>query len=398
MRKLLLFLLLLVAVPAWAGPTTFNHKTYRGGQLHEACTDGVCDAIVIWKNGTSQAMHNGRLGLWTRRLPNEGPPVVMEEGGPAFDGPQRHGGHQSLGATTPTAAYMAAAMTGAAMRRVSEPTVIDDYVFITQAQINKWGGMTSATNQVHLAADAMNESFQHAGIYAEQRVVGIALYDGPAEDTTGQDWNNYYNAFAVRVGQNQFATQRANTGFDTITLYRVGGLAVGVCGTAYISNPTFPLHVVDGDCATSNLSYAHECGHTLGLTHNWGDSGYDARCGPTAVGYGESRFRTPMSYNGGPRTRQYSAPPPAVWYSDNSSAVGIAGQTDATRCIKITMDGVAAYHARVIPYLPPAHTAPVVQSWFPNQTVTHTAPTQGAWSATPPTAHTAPTITGWTTP
>lgn len=361
--------------PPGHSSTHVNHRKYKGGDLHEATTDGVTDGIVFWKNGTSQAIHNGKLGKW---FPASWPAETLIVGDAVADGglPPIQPKIPSLGYTTAQAAYMAGKMGGSPSPPPLDSTVvIDDYVFVTPAQVTKWGGLTSAINQVHLAEDAMNDALAHAGINARQRVVGISQYDQSGQT---DNWNNDFNAFAIRVQQGNFNTQRAATGWDTITLMRSDGVRQGVCGTAYIFNSVYPLHVVDGDCATSNVSYGHECGHTFGLCHNYHETGCTpaAICGATGVGYGTGAFRTVMSYNGGPRTTQYSAPPPAVWWKDGISAVGIAGQTDATRCIKLTMATVAGWHATVIVVQPPEHTAPVLTLWTP---VPHTAPTLLQW-------------------
>jgi len=202
-----------------------------------------------------------------------------------------------------------------------------------------------------------------------------------------------------------FDTQRAETGYDNITLMvHVGDLA----GEAFMMASGYAQNVVSGDYATGNMTYAHENGHNFGLCHNYGDTNCSmaAVCSPTGCGYGESKFRTVMSYPGGPRTRQWSAPPPAVWYVDGVSAVGQTGKTDATACLKKTLPYVAAYHDTVIAVVPPdpvAHTAPTALTWTPSSTPppppppppTHSAPSDLLW--TPESApHSAPTGLIWT--
>jgi hypothetical protein len=393
MKKLLL-LACLIATPAFAqnpnppglSETHVSHRMFKGGSVHEAETDGITDGIVFWKNGTAQAIHNGKLGKWfPARFASEGAPV-NSDGGDADAGPgaTRHyvakvPTAQSLGLTTPTASYMAAAMSGMLLR--TGPSIIDAYIYISPQQVSAWGGITSATNQAHLAIDSTNESLMHSAVNAQFNLVGVAQYD--QNETSGLSSN--LNSFATRYSQGAFSALRTATGFDVIALLVTQG---DLCGQAYVYSSGMPLAVVNGSsCATANMSYAHEHGHTMGLMHNIGDSGYAAVCGPTAVGYGESRFRTVMSYPSatidgvshsyGPRTRQYSAPPPAVWYSDGVSPVGEI-RTNAAGCLVITTPVVSSWHASVTTPPPPPQTAPTNVAWTSSTSTlswTHTRPT-----------------------
>ena len=76
MEAVVLILALLLQPPQAHGKTKVHHRTYHGGEVHEAETDGTTDGIVIWKNGTMQEMHNGQLGKWFPvHPPKEGKPI-----------------------------------------------------------------------------------------------------------------------------------------------------------------------------------------------------------------------------------------------------------------------------------------------------------------------------------
>jgi len=357
-----LLLVLLAQNPPGHTASHPNHRTYKGGEVHEVETDGVTDGIVIWKNGTAQAIHNGVLGKWY-------PKTFAKDGKVKYQNNDKN-------------LVLIEPVNPAVVNDLGPPTIIDDYVYVSPQLVSYWGGMTSAINQVHLAEDAMNDAFAHSGVNAIQRVVGIAQYD-VNEVTGGTDqanWDATFHAYATRYAQGGFAALRTSTGFDSITLMIKNGTQ---CGQSYVFSSSFPLTMVRGDCATGNMTYAHEHGHVMGLCHNDADTcpngGYSCCtpapvCDRTAIGYGESRFRTVMSYSGGPRTRQWSAPPPAVWYSDGISAVGTS-LTNATGCLLKTIATVAGWHATVIPVN--THTAPTTLLWAPP---THPAPTGLSWT------------------
>jgi len=389
----LILLALLLPVPVFAtGPTTITHKTYRGGTLHEAQTDGVRDGIVIWKNGTAQETHNGKLGKWLKNKgTQEGPPheVADASGRMRGHGEQREIPNYPFALAASRAPYMAYAMLGM-LSPVTDPVIVDNYVLVSPQLVTYWGGMTSTTNKVHLAEDSMNEAFLHSGVNTQQRVVGISQDDQAEKSTVDANLTDLF----TRSQAGHFASIRAATGYDNLTLMvHVGDLA----GSGYLMAASYAMNVVSGDYATGNMTYAHENGHNFGLCHNYGDANCSqaSACYPTGCGYGETRFRTVMSYPGGARTRQWSAPPPAKWYVDGVSAVGVTGQTDAAGCLTKTTPLVAAYHATVIPVLPATHTDPTNIIWIATPS-NSTSPTGIVWQ--PLNNHNAPTGVAWTTP
>lgn len=331
-------------------PTKITHRTdAHGCSVHEAETDGVTDGLIVCPNGKQQEIHNGKPG---KVFPTTWPKDIVELANDEL--PSLPPGTPSL---PPVGSDIGA-------------TIIDDYVYVSPEQVAAWGGMTGTINRVTLAADAMNESFTHAGVNAFQRVVDIAQYD----INESGNWTTDFNAFTNRYAQGGFNALRTTTGFDELSLIVKNTF---YCGQAYVFASGFPLKMVNGDCSAANVSFAHEAGHTMGLCHNFGDSSCTpaAICGPTAVGYGSSTFRTPMSYTGGPRTRQYSAPPPAIWYGDGHSAVGTTN-TNAVGCLVKTVPIVAGWHATVVG--PIGHTTPTNLTWTPP---VHTTPTALTWTA-----------------
>jgi len=339
MEAVVLILALLLQPPQAHGKTKVHHRTYHGGEVHEAETDGTTDGIVIWKNGTMQEMHNGTPGKWFPvHPPKEGKPIQPPDE-PQLPVPD-----------LPDAAADAAT------------AIIDDYILISPKQVTAWGGIVSATNKAHVAVDRMNEAFLHSGINAQTRIVGVV--QDTVEETTSYDTDisELHNRFVAGA----FTAVRALNGFDIISKLVTNGQYCGL-GYMYSAGGQWGQQIVQGNCAAAQMSLAHEIGHNMGLNHNIGENGASvAGCGATAVGYGETRFRTVMSYPNptiggvvqhyGSRTPQYSAVPPAKWYSDSVSAVGTA-QTNAAGCLRVTTPTIAGFHAMVVP-LDPAPAAP----------------------------------------
>ncbi len=340
MEAVILLLALLGQPPPQAhGHTKLHHRTYHGGKVHEAETDGITDGIVIWKNGTMQEIHNGKLGKWF--------PVHPKQEGQPIKPPDE---------AVPDAPLVAAD---------AGTAIIDDYVLISPRLVTYWGGMTSAINKAHVAVDRMNESFTNSGVNAQTRIVGVVQDSVDELDST---FDTLLNDLHSRFSAGAFNAARAANGFDIISKLVYTNQYCGL-GFLFASSGTYGQQVINGDCAGPNVSLAHEIGHNMGLNHNVGNQGAAiAGCGATAVGYGETRFRTVMSYptpvingvqqNYGGRTPQYSAKPPATWAQDHTSPVGTT-QTDAAGCLKITTPIVAGFHAAVIPTSPNRPSTPV---------------------------------------
>lgn len=117
------------------------------------------------------------------------------------------------------------------------------------------------------------------------------------------------------------------------------------CGLGYMGPAdSSSFNVVSRDCATGNLSLAHEIGHNLGLLH---DPVNDPGSSPYAYGHGyvdsACQFRTIMAYPacGAPRVAYHSNP--NLMYPNTSAPMGTVSVSDAVRVLKQTAPIVAGF-------------------------------------------------------
>ena len=129
---------------------------------------------------------------------------------------------------------------------------------------------------------------------------------------------------------------RNTYGADVVTLLGNGYANAGACGVGYLMTyvstgfATSAFNVVDRTCAASNLSYAHELGHNMGLQH---DPNNASGSGAYSYAYGYQHpagaFRTVMAYpcptGSCPRLMYFANP--SVSY--NGMPTGTASQNTA---------------------------------------------------------------------
>jgi hypothetical protein len=127
---------------------------------------------------------------------------------------------------------------------------------------------------------------------------------------TTSDMNADLTNFAADLG---VQTLRNTYYADLVGLWSGSGNYAGFCGLGYLNtNPTnysnsAAYTVTDFSCGMTNLSFAHECGHNMGLRHDWYVDGGSTPCShhhgytnamvipsglPTSA-----RWRTIMAYN-----------------------------------------------------------------------------------------------------
>jgi hypothetical protein len=112
--------------------------------------------------------------------------------------------------------------------------------------------------------------------------------------------------------------------------------------------------VTKRSCSISNLSFAHELGHLLGLAHNPESAGDSGACKDGTTKYGRGHYvagkgRTLMSYDdpcidlGTTCDRVALISNPDVDFSFGEPS-GIANARDNARCANLTVSHVAAYN------------------------------------------------------
>lgn len=133
-------------------------------------------------------------------------------------------------------------------------------------------------------------------------------------------------------------TLRDTYGADLVSLWVGSGTYSGACGIGYLnSNPTnyndaAAYTVCDYNCAMTNLTFAHECGHNMGLRH---DYFVDASTTPCSHHHGyvnqmvipggspsSGRWRTIMAYNDECATNGFNCTRLARWSNPTLNYLG----------------------------------------------------------------------------
>ena len=205
---------------------------------------------------------------------------------------------RSRSSTPPESAIQTAADDG---------SLIDVMVVYTSAARISQGGAAAMNSLVNLAVAETNNVYANSLVKQRVRLV----YAGEV--------NYAENNFATDLARLQGTTDgfmdaihqlRDLYGADIVSLW---GNYSGGCGLANLmldENTNFSsqgFHVVDRNCATSNLSFAHELGHNMGLQHDVfdGNAGTtvtpEGNAVPTAINYAhgyvdlKNRFRSVMA-------------------------------------------------------------------------------------------------------
>ncbi len=251
----------------------------------------------------------------------------------------------------------ARASIGTDNREAGELQTIDLLSVYTPQARAAAGGAAQIHAIIQAAVDAANQAFSNSQIGAVYRLVKTA-------EATRDDSGDLNQDLAWVAGDAATANLRNEVGADMVSLVVEDG--GGFCGMSYaMRSPgsgfaAGAFQVTRRGCAVSNLSFAHEHGHNLGMEH---DPAYGA--GPANASYPWSFgqivngvFRTVMSYPGGcpngcERVAYFSNP--NVTYLGYPT--GVSGTNDNARTGNLTASIVAAFRSAPIvaqPSPPPA--------------------------------------------
>jgi hypothetical protein len=198
------------------------------------------------------------------------------------------------------------------------------------------GGVAAIETTAQAAVDAANTAFGNSATIAGFTLVHTAL---AAHSDTG----DLYSDLPWLASDAGVAALRDQQGADMVSLLVNNG--GGFCGLGYLltSNPVgfgpSAFQVTARTCAVGNLSWAHEHGHNIGLSHDPANASPPASLyQPDSYGhYHSGAYRTVMSYATGcvtSCTRQPYFSNPTVSFM--SLPTGILDERDNHRTINLT--------------------------------------------------------------
>ena len=235
------------------------------------------------------------------------------------------------------------------------------------AIVNGGGTVASFTANVTSAVTEMNTAYSNSG--GINLTFNLIHCDATSFTTTSNMSADLSNFSADAGVQSLRNTHHA----DLVGLWAGSGNYAGFCGLGYLNtNPTnysdnAAFTITDYGCGMTNLSFAHECGHNMGLRHDYYVDGSTTPCShhhgyvnqavipsglPTTA-----RWRTIMAYNNHCSDNGFNCTRLARWANPATnylgSATGIAiGSTDPSneiygfermRCV------VAGFRANPLP-------------------------------------------------
>ncbi len=245
---------------------------------------------------------------------------------------------------------------GDAPTRPDDGSNIDVLVLYTVRAMDAAGDTSAITALIELSVANTNASYAASGVSQRLRLVHSA------ETAYAESGDMSLDLSRLRATSDGYLdeahTLRETHHADLVSLLVESG---GYCGVAYLMTnvstafASDAFSVVAQSCAAGNLSFAHELGHNMGLTHDPANAGGQGAY-PYAYGYQdpEGQFRTVMAYAEGcppPCTRVMHFSNPSVLYSGR--ATGVTDAQDNARALNQTAPTVASFRAEA-PAGPPA--------------------------------------------
>jgi peptidyl-Asp metalloendopeptidase len=222
------------------------------------------------------------------------------------------------------------------------PNEIDVLIVFRPGSVTQLGGQNAARAFAQNAVNVSNQAFSNSQMLARFRLAGVSF-------TTESDSGTASGELSWVISNAQVAAARNALGADLVSVIAEFSDA---CGVGYLMNQlgtgfaTGAFQATARSCAIGNLSYTHEHGHNMGLTHDPGNGNNNLF---PSFGFGHfvsGSFRTVMSYANncaGGCTRAPYFSNPNVSY--RSAPTGIADQRDNARAGNITAPDVANFRA-----------------------------------------------------
>jgi uncharacterized repeat protein (TIGR01451 family) len=202
------------------------------------------------------------------------------------------------------------------------------------------GGTDAMKAEVYLAVEVTNQAYVDSGVTQRLALVHTSEIAYAETGNSSTDLGRLQNSSDGQI--DQVPTLRDRYGADLVS-FLVDNL--DYCGRGYVMDPVsstfapYAYNVVDRECASTNLSMAHELGHNMGGLHDWYT---DAGTTPYSYGHGfvdlVHHWRTIMAYADEcgaqsppvacPRIGRFSNP--SLNYGGNPTGIAIGTNTTCT--------------------------------------------------------------------
>lgn len=242
-------------------------------------------------------------------------------------------------------------------------TKIDVMVLYTNGMASKYPS-SQITTRIQYLIDQANLAYTNSNINTQLHLVHSQQVNYTDDSAGGM--NEALTDLTDNNGVfSGVETLRDTYGADQVTLLRT--FVDEGCGLAWVikdASANYSYAVTHDGSKTDNsgyycadLTYAHEIGHNMGVTHDRANAG-SSGIYPYSYGYQNpsSLFRTVMAYNcpnGCPRVTHFSNPNANYQGNVTGIAEGQADSADNAKSINQTRVAMAGYRQSVDPVVPP---------------------------------------------
>lgn len=238
--------------------------------------------------------------------------------------------------------------------------VIDLLSVYTPAARDSLGGVSAIEAFILAGMDIANTAFENSEMGIRFNMTHMALVDYT-------EVSSFFDLEWVRENE-EVAGLRDVHHADMVSLISDGNY----CGRGFVQRSPgadfadSAFQISDVDCAVSNLTFAHEHGHNMGMEHNPGDFFFDPSIASFEFAFGHSvsgSYRTIMSLSGECTSRCerrmfFSNPNVSV----SSTPAGIAGERDNARVGRLTAPIIRDFRMAPEPPAPEELCVPIKAS------------------------------------